>query len=446
MRHFLAGLTLALLPFAAPISASTADQVTHFTLDNGLEVVVIEDHRAPVVTQMLWYRAGSADETPGVSGVAHFLEHLLFKGTKTMAPGEFSATVARNGGSDNAFTSYDYTAYFQRIAADRLELIMRMESDRMTNLQLDEADILTERNVIIEERNQRVENSPGALFREQKNAMQYLNHRYGVPIIGWRHEMEGLDLDAALDYYRTFYAPNNAILIVAGDVTPEDVRQLAETYYGPIPANPALPERARPQEPPQLAERRITMRDARVSQPYVTRSYLAPERDSGDQQKAAALTLLADILGGGQTSHLAERLQFQTQTAVQVGASYSGLSLDDTTFDLFVMPAPGTTLEQAEAAMDDALITFLETGVDAEQLERIKMQIRASETYARDDAGGLAQRYGQALTQGLTVADVQAWPEILEATTAEEIMQAAREVLDRTQSVTGWLMAPEVTQ
>jgi zinc protease len=395
---------------------------------------------------MLWYRAGSADETPGVSGVAHFLEHLLFKGTKTMAPGEFSATVARNGGSDNAFTSYDYTAYFQRIAADRLELIMRMESDRMTNLQLDEADILTERNVIIEERNQRVENSPGALFREQKNAMQYLNHRYGVPIIGWRHEMEGLDLDAALDYYRTFYAPNNAILIVAGDVTPEDVRQLAATYYGPIPANPALPERARPQEPPQLAERRITMRDARVSQPYVTRSYLAPERDSGDQQKAAALTLLADILGGGQTSHLAERLQFQTQTAVQVGASYSGLSLDDTTFDLFVMPAPGTTLEQAEAAMDDALITFLETGVDAEQLERIKMQIRASETYARDDAGGLAQRYGQALTQGLTVADVQAWPEILEATTAEEIMQAAREVLDRTQSVTGWLMAPEVTQ
>ncbi len=446
MRHFLAGLTLALLPLAAPTSASTADQVTHFTLDNGLDVVVIEDHRAPVVTQMLWYRAGSADETPGVSGVAHFLEHLLFKGTKTMEPGEFSATVARNGGSDNAFTSYDYTAYFQRIAADRLDLIMRMESDRMTNLQLDEADILTERDVIIEERNQRVENSPGALFREQKNAMQYLNHRYGVPIIGWRHEMEALDLDAALDYYRTFYAPNNAILIVAGDVTPENVRTLAETHYGPIAANPDLPERVRPQEPPQLAERRITMRDTRVSQPYVTRSYLAPERDSGAQEKAAALTLLADILGGGQTSHLAEKLQFETQTAVQVGASYSGLSLDDTTFDLFVVPAPGVTLEQAEAAMDEALITFLETGVDADQLERIKMQFRASETYARDDAGGLAQRYGQALTQGLTVADVQAWPALIQDTTAEEIMQAARDVLDRTQSVTGWLMAPEVTQ
>nr|WP_245770670.1 pitrilysin family protein [Roseovarius azorensis] len=426
--------------------ASTTDQVSTFTLDNGLEVVVIEDHRAPVVTQMVWYRAGSADEKPGVSGVAHFLEHLLFKGTETLAPGEFSATVARNGGSDNAFTSYDYTAYFQRIAADRLDLVMRMESDRMTNLQLDEADILTERDVIIEERNQRVENSPAALFREQKSAMQYFNHRYGIPIIGWRHEMEALDLDDALDYYRTFYAPNNAILIVAGDVTPDEVRVLAERYYGPIPANPDLPERIRPQEPPQMAERRITFRDARVSQPYVSRSYLAPERDSGAQQEAAALTLLAEILGGGQTSFMAEKLQFDTQIAVQVGAWYSDMSLDDTTFDLVVVPAAGVTLQEAEAAMDDVLTSFLETGVDPEQLDRIKMQVRASDIYARDDAGGLANRYGRALTQGLTVADVQAWPDILQSTTADDIMAAARRVFDRKKSVTGWLMAPEITQ
>jgi zinc protease len=443
----LACLMLILVPLSGGATSGSAfDQVTTFTLDNGLEVVVIEDHRAPVVTQMVWYRAGSADEKPGVSGVAHFLEHLLFKGTESMAPGEFSATVAQNGGTDNAFTSYDYTAYFQRIAADRLELIMRMESDRMTNLKLDEADILTERDVIIEERNQRVENSPAALFREQKSAMQYLNHRYGVPIIGWRHEMEALDLDDALDYYRTYYAPNNAVLVVAGDVAPDEVRVLAEKYYGPVPANPDLPERVRPQEPPQMAERRITFRDARVSQPYVTRSYLAPERDSGAQQEAAALTLLAEILGGGQTSFLAEKLQFDTQIAVQVGAWYSGLSLDDTTFDLVVVPAAGVTLEQAEAAMDDVLVSFLETGVDADQLERIKMQIRAADVYARDDAGGLANRYGSALTQGLTVADVAAWPEILHAITAEDVMAAARRVFDRKQSVTGWLMAPEVTQ
>lgn len=447
MRRMLACLMLILVPLSGGATSGSAfDQVTTFTLDNGLEVVVIEDHRAPVVTQMVWYRAGSADEKPGVSGVAHFLEHLLFKGTESMAPGEFSATVAQNGGTDNAFTSYDYTAYFQRIAADRLELIMRMESDRMTNLKLDEADILTERDVIIEERNQRVENSPAALFREQKSAMQYLNHRYGVPIIGWRHEMEALDLDDALDYYRTYYAPNNAVLVVAGDVAPDEVRVLAEKYYGPVPANPDLPERVRPQEPPQMAERRITFRDARVSQPYVTRSYLAPERDSGAQQEAAALTLLAEILGGGQTSFLAEKLQFDTQIAVQVGAWYSGLSLDDTTFDLVVVPAAGVTLEQAEAAMDDVLVSFLETGVDADQLERIKMQIRAADVYARDDAGGLANRYGSALTQGLTVADVAAWPEILHAITAEDVMAAARRVFDRKQSVTGWLMAPEVTQ
>lgn len=438
-----AALTTILPPSAM---AQTSEQVTSFTLDNGMQVVVIEDHRAPVVTHMVWYRAGSADERPGVSGVAHFLEHLLFKGTKTMEPGEFSSTVARNGGSDNAFTSYDYTAYFQRIAADRLDLVMGMEADRMVNLQLDEADIATERDVIIEERNQRVENNPSALFREQKSATQYLNHRYGVPIIGWRHEMEALDLDAALEFYEMYYAPNNAILVVAGDVTPDEVRHLAEQHYGVIPANSDLPERTRPQEPPQLAERRMTMRDARVSEPYVTRSYLAPERDSGAQQEAAALMLLAELLGGGQTSFLNERLQFNEKIAVQVGAWYSATSLDDTTFDLAVVPAAGVSLQQAEDALDEALIAFLETGPDAEALERIKMQVRAEEVYDRDDAGGLARRYGRALTQGLTVEDVQAWPGILQDTTPEQIMQAARRVLDRSQSVTGWLMAPEVTQ
>src|SRR6056297_3350851 len=281
MRHLTVWLIAALTLFL-PVTAhaQTADQVTNFTLENGMQVVVIEDHRAPVAVQMVWYRAGSADERPGVSGVAHFLEHLLFKGTETMAPGEFSATVARNGGSDNAFTSYDYTAYFQRIAADRLDLVMKMEADRMTNLQLDEGDIATERDVIIEERNQRVENSPGALFREQKNATQYLNHRYGVPIIGWRHEMEALDLDAALEFYGEYYAPNNAILIVAGDVMPDEVRGLAKKHYGPIPASETVPARARVAEPPHIADRRVTMRDTRVSEPYVTRSYLAPERDS----------------------------------------------------------------------------------------------------------------------------------------------------------------------
>ena len=226
---------------------------------------MIEDHRAPVVVHMLWYRAGSADEIPGSSGVAHFLEHLLFKKTKLLASGEFSRIVAENGGSDNAFTSADYTAYFQRVASDRLPLMMQLEADRMVNLQLDKADIVTERDVIIEERNQRTESSPGALFSEQRMAAQYLQHPYGRPIIGWRHEMERLGLQDALRYYRQFYAPNNAVLIVAGDVDPARVKQLAQDTYGKIAPNPDLQNRQRVKEPPQTAARRLVFYDQRVA-------------------------------------------------------------------------------------------------------------------------------------------------------------------------------------
>lgn len=442
---FAALFALALSTLAAPAD-TTNEAVTTFTLENGMEVVVVEDHRAPAVQQMVWYRAGSADEPKGVSGVAHFLEHLLFKATDNMASGEFSATVAANGGRDNAFTSYDYTAYFQRVAADRLDLMMQMEADRMRNIRLTPENIRTERGVIIEERKQRTESSPGALMAEQINAAQFLNHSYGTPIIGWMHEMEELGMDDVLSFYDTFYAPNNAILVVSGDVEPEEVRVLAEKHYGVIPANPDLPERMRTQEPPQTAERRLVLRDARVAQPYVSRSYLAQERDPGAQETAAALTMLAEILGGGTTSFLAEKLQFDTQVATYTGAFYRGTSLDDTTFDFAVVPAAGVSLQEAEDAMDAALAEFMETGVDPEQLERIKMQVRAEQIYARDDADTTANRYGAALAIGLTVEDVQAWPGVLEAVTEDDIMQAARDVLDRRQSVTGWLMKTEVTQ
>lgn len=440
----IAALVACVVPFAT--RASSNEAVTYFTLDNGMEVVVVEDHRAPAVQQMVWYRAGSADEPKGSSGVAHFLEHLLFKATDKLEAGEFSATVAANGGRDNAFTSYDYTAYFQRVAADRLELMMTMESDRMKNIRLTPENIETERDVILEERNQRTENNPGALFNEQLGAAQYLNHRYGVPIIGWKHEMEQLDLQDALSFYGTYYSPNNAILVVSGDVAPDEVRRLAQKYYGVIPANPALPERLRTEEPPQIAERRLTYSDPRVAQPYVSRSYLAPERDSGAQKKAAALTILAQILGGGTTSYFAEKLQFDTQIATYTGAFYRGATLDDTTFDVVVVPAAGVELQAAEDAMDAALSSFMTEGVDAEQLERIKRQIRADQIYARDAADRVANRYGQALAIGLTVQDVQQWPEILEAVTADDIMTAAAEVFDRKQSVTGWLMKEEVAQ
>lgn len=439
----MARLILVLMALAqASVAWAESGAVTDFSLNNGMKVVVIEDHRAPVVQHMVWYRVGSADEPKGTSGIAHFLEHLLFKATDNMEAGELSATVAANGGRDNAFTSYDYTAYFQRVAADRLELMMRMESDRMKNIRLTPENIKTERQVILEERSQRTDNDPQALFAEQIRASQYLNHRYGIPIIGWRHEMEQLDLEDALSFYELYYSPNNAILVVAGDVKPEEVRTLAEKYYGVIPANPDLPVRQRAEEPLQNAERRVIFRDARVAQPYVSRSYLVPERDSGNQKDAAALMILAELLGGGTTSYLVEKLQFAEQIATYSGAWYNAVNLDDTAFRIVIVPAQGVTLEQAEAALDATLADFMKDGVDPDHLARIKSQIRAEDIYARDNVAGMAQRYGAALTSGLTVADVKEWPKVLNAVTAQDIMEAAK-LLRRDASVTGWLMRPE---
>jgi zinc protease len=433
----------ALIAFTLP---ATAQDVTDYTLHNGMEVVVIEDHRAPVVVHMVWYRAGAADEDPGVSGIAHFLEHLLFKATDDMESGELSRVVAENGGSDNAFTSQDYTAYFQRVAADRLELMMEMEADRMRDLRLSEDDIATERDVILEERAMRTENSPGALLNEQMEAALYQNHPYGIPVIGWRHEMEQLGLEDAMEYYRKFYAPNNAILVVAGDVEPEEVRALAEEHYGPLEPTEGLEPRDRPEEPVPLAERRITYEDPRVSQPYVVRSYLAPERNPGAQEEAAALVYLSEILGGNAaTSVFGQALEFESDIAVSTFAGYSPLSLDISSLRIGVVPSRGVSLAEAEAAMDDVLADFFENGIDPEQFERIKTRIRANDIYAQDSMRGLANRYGAALTSGLTIEDVKAWPEVLQSVTPEAVMAVAEKVLQRSHAVTGWLTGPDTS-
>jgi zinc protease len=429
-------MTAALPAFAEP--------VTTFTLDNGLNVVVIEDHRAPVIVQMIWYRVGAADEPPGHSGIAHFLEHLMFKGTDTIGPNQFSAIVEAQGGDDNAFTSWDYTAYFQRVAADRLPLVMEMEADRMRNLRLLPEDVDTERQVILEERAQRTDSSPGALLTEQMRAAQFQNHPYAIPIIGWRHEMEELSREDALEYYERFYAPNNATLVIAGDVEPEAVKALAEEHYGPIVPSDGIVPRERPQEPPQLAERRITLADERVSEPYIFRTYLAPERDPGNQKDAAALTVLAELLGGsGQTSVLPRALQFDSQTAVYSAAFYDGSSIDDATFGLIVVPSPGVSLETAEAEMDRVIADFLQTGPDPAALERIRTQVRAGDIYSRDDVNALARRYGEGLSIGLTLEDIESWDEALAAVTEADVMAAAKMVFDRRNAVTGWLVRPE---
>ncbi len=435
---------LALLAITALPTMSLADEVTSFTLDNGMQIVVIEDHRAPVVVQMVWYRTGSADELPGHSGIAHFFEHLMFKATDDLAAGEFTATVEAQGGNDNAFTSNDYTAYFQRVAADRLDLVMRMEADRMRDLQLTKDVLETEREVILEERAQRTDSDPGALLGEQMDAAQYMNHPYGIPVIGWRHEIAALSLEDADAFYRANYAPNNAILIVAGDVKPQDVLALAKANYGPLAPSDKIAPRHRPTEPPQLAERRIVLADERVSEPYVIRTYLAPNRRSGDQAEAAALTILAELLGGNATtSVMARALQFDSQTAVWSSAFYNGSSLDPQTFGVAIGPMPGVSLADAEAAMDKVIADFIKAGVNPEELGRIKTQIRASKIYGRDDAMGLAQEYGASLAVGLTIDDIQDWPTALQAVTEADVLAAAAKVFDRRNAVTGWLTPKE---
>ena len=414
-------------------------KVSHFQLANGMDVVVIEDHRAPVVTHMVWYRAGAADEPRGVSGVAHFLEHLLFKGTDEIPDGAFSKIIAANGGQDNAFTGQDYTAYFQRIAVDRLELVMRMEADRMTDLVLTPTHIETERDVILEERNSRTDNSPGALFGEQMQAALYLNHAYGVPIIGWRHEMEQLSYDDAMAFYRQHYAPDNAILVVAGDVTPEQVRTLAETYYGPLePVGVKL--RPRPSEPPQLAPRRLSMSDPRVRQENVVRYYLVPGYDPEDPGTAAALSVLSAVLGDGIAARLPQRLQLERKIALGAGAGYSARSRDATSFTVYGVASPGTDLETVEAALDEVLAEIIANGPTEEEIARVKRVMRASRIFAQDSQTRQARLYGAALAMGFSIRDVQDWPSVMEAVTPADVQAVAERFLRPERSVTGYLM------
>ena len=417
--------------------------VTSFSLENGMRVVVVEDHRAPVVTHMVWYRAGASDENSGKSGIAHLLEHLLFKETENVENGEFSKTVAALGGSDNAFTSQDYTAYYQRVSKQYLDLMMYYESDRMKNLKISELDFNTEVKVVIEERSQRTDSKPGALFNEQNMASLYLNHPYGVPIVGWRHELDDLVLEDAIDFYKTYYSPNNAILIVSGDVDPKNVQILANKFYGSLENTIYLDVRKRPAEPPQIVERRLIFEDERVSQPYITRTYLAAERDQGQQREAAALTLLADLIGSdGIQSILGKTLQLDNKKAIYTNAYYNGLSYDDTNFSLIVVPNIDVTLLDIEVELDKVINTFISNGIDEDHLERIKFQYKAQQIYSLDSAYSQARRFGVALTSGLTIEDVLAWPKIIQDIKSSEILAAAVSLFKKERSVTGWIRKP----
>ena len=438
---FLGVLVVLALVLPEPARAGVFNPQT-FRLDNGLQVVVVPNHRVPVVTQMVWYKAGSADEPPGKSGVAHLLEHLMFKGTKTLAPGEFSRILARNGGRENAFTSYDYTGYYQTVALDRLELVMEMESDRMTNLVITEDELETERRVILEERRLRVDNDPSSILAEQANAALFMNHPYRRPIIGWEHEIRAIEVDDVRQFYRRWYTPKNAVLVVAGDITAEELRPLAERTYGRIPAPPATP-RKRPSEPPQKVKRRVTLRDSRVRQPSWSRTVLAPSYTTGETEHAHALEVLARILGGGATSRIYRSLVVEGKLAVSAGVSYDADPLGPSRFSFYASPRPGVTMEAIEAAMDAEVEKLLRDGVSDEEVARAKKHMQADAVYARDSLRTGARVLGSALAAGRTVEDVETWPERIGAVDAARVNAAARAVIEAERSVTALLLPEE---
>jgi zinc protease len=424
----------------APAQANAGPEISHFVLPNGLEVVVIPDRRVPVVTHMVWYRVGSADEPPGVSGIAHFLEHLMFKGTEKNPSGKFSKVLATIGGQENAFTSNDYTGYYQRVAKEHLPTVMAFEADRMTGLVLTDDNVLPERDVVLEEYNTRVANSPDARLGEQVAAALYLNHPYGRPVIGWKHEIEKLNREDALAFYRRFYAPNNAILVVAGDVTADEVKKLAEETYGKIERRPEVGPRKRPQEPDVKAIRQVTLADPRVAQPSLQRAYLVPSDMTAKPGESEALDVLAHVLGSGQNSRFYRKLVEDRRMANNANASYSGTSVDATRFSIYAMPRTDTSLADLEAGIDEVMSEVVQNGVTAEELERAKTRIIADAVYARDNQATMARWYGGALVAGATVEQVKSWPDRIRAVTADSVREAARKWLQKPQSVTGYLV------
>jgi zinc protease len=423
---------------AFPAQASVFNPET-FMLKNGLQVVVIPNHRAPVVTHMVWYRVGSADEEANELGIAHFLEHLMFKGTRNRQKGEFSKIVARNGGQENAFTSKDYTAYHQTIAVDHLELLMEMEADRMTNLVITPQEVEPERLVVLEERRSRVENNPSSILGEHSNAALFLSHPYRNPVIGWKHNIESLSIERILAFYKRWYTPNNAILVVAGDITAAQLKPLAKKYYGKIPRQPET-VRTRAKEPPQLAERRVTLRDKRVLQPSWRRTYLAPGMRWGNNVHTYPLEVLSNIIGSGASSLFYQSLVVKQKLAVSAGAHYSGDNRGPGRFIVYASPMPGVAIKKLQAAVEAEITLLMKNGVTADELNRAKSRMNSEAIYARDSLSGGARVIGSALAVGLSIDDVERWPKRIAAVTSAQILNAIKAIFDTNQSVTGVLL------
>ncbi|MER8766513.1 MULTISPECIES: pitrilysin family protein [unclassified Mesorhizobium] len=440
LRETLLGLALVM---AAPALADNNPDdgvVTDFLLDNGMEVVVVPDHRAPIVTHMVWYKIGSADEPPGKSGIAHFFEHLMFKATSTHAAGELDRAVAAIGGSDNAFTSYDYTAFHETVVPQALGEMMGFEADRMRNLILNDDVIKTERDVILEERRSRIDSNPQAVLDEEIDATLWQNQPYRIPVIGWMQEMEKLNRTDAMAFYNKYYTPNNAVLVVAGDVEPETVKALAEKTFGKIARGPDLPPRIRPVEPEQNTRRTVTLTDGRVSVPSFTTQWVVPSYHTAKPGEAEALDVLSEILGGGNRSRLYQELVVRQGIAAEAGAFFQGTMLDDTNFTVYGAPRGDAKLADIEAAVDAEIARIAKDGVTSDELEKSKDRFVRSMIFARDKQEDMANIYGSTLATGGNVQDVQQWPDRIRKVTADQVKEVAARYLNLDHATTGYLL------
>jgi zinc protease len=432
-------LLLLFVPHLDEQIATAATQAKSFRLDNGLRVVIVPDHRAGIIAHSVWYRAGSADDPLGQSGLAHFLEHLMFRDADTHGAEEFSKVVARLGGQDEGVTNFDTTYYYQIIARPHLAQVMKLEAQRMAQLRLDDEAVNAEREVVLEEL---YSEEIQYVFEDQMRAILYYSHPYKTPTIGWKNEVEKLSLAQALAFHRRYYTPNNAIVVIVGNVTFDEVKALAIETYGRLPAITDVVKSDRPQEPAPLASRRIELRDSRVGQPRFQRLYLTPSIATARPGEAEALTLLMNIVADGPNSRLYRTLVIDEKVASSALGGYSGKRRDYGEISISVAPARGRSLADVEAAVDRVLLEIRESGISAEELERAKRKSSAKFTYDTDNQQTVAERYGGQLIIGRTIADVEAWPNRLAKVSAEDVAAAADQYFDARRSVTGFLRPP----
>lgn len=414
-----------------------------FKLENGMDVAVIPDGRATAITHMVWYRVGSADETAGKSGIAHFLEHLLFKGTEKFPGNSLDRTIKRVGGNHNAFTSYDYTGFFQRVTREHLRLMMEIEADRMMNVEFTAEDVDVERKVVLEERARGIESNPGAQLGAAMSLALWKNHPYRRPIIGWRHEIEALSYEDAYAFYKRFYTPSNAVLVVSGNVTVAEVKSLASEIYGVLENRAETPKRMRPTEPDDLLMRQvITVRHPQITNESISITFRVPSYRTGKPGESEALSMLNEILSGTSRARIYKDFVVDRQIAVSAGAYMRSSSLDDTEFTLYGTPKGDVTLDQLEAELLGVIKDVAANGVSKEEVHRARNRLFASTIYAQDSASGLANLLGRTMAVENTLSDIRSWPDRMRNVTPEAIKSAAARFFDPETAVIGHLRRP----